>query len=79
MVKMNPELIKEKSNFVESFSKLLKKYKIADVESLKYIAAGPGAEYVEVLFVGGAKTMVNVTFDSLQEIAKDVFKEICDE
>lgn len=63
----------EKSQFIKELSELLSKFGIFEVKNLKYVGE-VYEERIEVELISGEKFDVNVTWDSLDMMFKDLVK-----
>ena len=63
----------EKMMFVKELSELFSKYGVFEVKNLKYVNE-VYEERIEVELISGAKFDVNVTYDSLDMLIKDLVK-----
>lgn len=65
-----------KEKYVKELGELFNKFGVGQVESLEYYQDEIGDEWVRVTFQGGATRRVNVTWDSLTALTRDVTKHI---
>lgn len=67
---------REKYVFVKSELSMLLKRCDRSIEEVDYIVLEDGSEIVKVIWKNGYYKSIDVTCDSLMQIAKDVMKEI---
>lgn len=71
-------MYEHKKLFVKELGEFFVKHNFGSIESMTYVS--PGAEYIEevrINYAGGHVTVVNVTFDSIEEILRELVRQDC--
>ena len=67
--------MENKEAFVKELGELLHKYRVEDINALKYERDG-NLEIVNIIFCNGTKFTVNVSMDSYAAIIRDVMRKL---